>query len=671
MIGVAIAEAFVRTTMTYDKSFAGLFAGKVTPPEPGETTGTGKTTLTELTDKVYTAIGGGDKNIGGLKAWWEELTNKQISVGGGKQADWLAPGSYKNKDAAAMALYEKQDPAAAAEMRARLAAEGVLPEGYKTRQTKEQIAISTPERLKELGGMQQAEMDKMKKDVITGDMKQSDYANRLASLSAFTTTATGWMAAVQDESGKLESSFKSTGDAYNKFLLIMGSGNQEAIKGINSLIAEQTNLQDLIDNWAPSTEGYSFTANGQQFDNVTNKNEAQSIASGLAVAIAAAISSASSNALLNQIQTRDVYGGNTTPTSGKDLATVTQDAVKLQAQYYSNLTQDEMAAKQESFEKFYVWVEDAGKKFYKEVTDSSGKSIDKALFGEAFQKAQEEGRISSKASGIDWQVSTATAAQIRAAEAQAPAFTKNLQSMGVTGLDPLQETVMTTSEKQTIVAHGDQKVISYLLQQILDTEKKQLQGIYNLPEGANIMVPFQGYMAGVGDGTTTPANPADTFSGEKAKPLTPEDYLKPSGFNNPHAMGRPTTVNKAVEEAVTAPSYVKADQWWKDKTPTTATPTEGTGAIEQLMNMLKGLFSSTGLKGPGQVGSFDLMKGAKDMGTTNNAPVTSTRMDIKLTSTTNLMVDGRVLASIVKPYLASDLLKTNQSGGTVTRQYVI
>jgi len=67
------------------------------------------------------------------------------------------------------------------------------------------------------------------------------------------------------------------------------------------------------------------------------------------------------------------------------------------------------------------------------------------------------------------------------------------------------------------------------------------------------------------------------------------------------------------------------------------------------------------------------IKGGKQFGPsqTREQSALQTKMDIRFTSTTNLMVDGRVLASIVKPYLAADLLKTNESGGTVTRSYVI
>jgi len=53
----------------------------------------------------------------------------------------------------------------------------------------------------------------------------------------------------------------------------------------------------------------------------------------------------------------------------------------------------------------------------------------------------------------------------------------------------------------------DWAIVQYLLQEILKTEEKQLDGIYNLPSGASFYVPFQalklqpqgGEEGGVGD----------------------------------------------------------------------------------------------------------------------------------------------------------------------------
>lgn len=54
-----------------------------------------------------------------------------------------------------------------------------------------------------------------------------------------------------------------------------------------------------------------------------------------------------------------------------------------------------------------------------------------------------------------------------------------------------------------------------------------------------------------------------------------------------------------------------------------------------------------------------------------NIPQQSSRLDLRFQSNVNLMVDGRALANVVRTYLASELVKTNSSQGTVTKTFVI
>jgi len=680
LVGSAIAEAFVRTTMTYDKSFVDLFSGKNAPEtdEGGYGLGVTKKSLEELTDQAY-------KTVGSLDAW-NEFVNSTTETAANPKERWDALvsaftgksdliGSDKTIGAAAMRLLEKKDPEQAKALRLRMAEEGLQPEGYQTRQTKEQIGLSTPERMKELGFMQQQEMDRLKGGVISGDIKQSDYANRLASLSAFSTTATGWMAAATDESGKLNDSFKSNEDAYEQFLLIMGSGNQEAIKNINSMVAEMTKLQDIIDNWDPNTAvGVNFTANGQEFTEVTDLNTVKNALGAVQTGYVAAVNTSADYARNQNMGVRDVYGSNTAATSGKDINTVIQDSIKLQDQFYSNLSKEDYDAKKRSFEEFYVWVEDAGKLFYKSVTDASGKPLDKALFGEALQTAQKEGRISSTDRGMDWQVQSYTAAQVRDAERRAPAMVAELEKKsGGKYNSEITDTLVTTSDKQTIVSHGDQKVIAYLLQQILDTEKKQLQGIWNLPEGSSFWVPLQSMIAGDGAGGSEEVLDAG---------LTSVIDSSQVAFRTPTTNGfMANNVDEMINNMITGgemrsdrdmPSQQSLHEDMLKLGKGQPTSEEPTGIIDQLMNLLRNFMDPMGpaYHTPGPSGANPMSTGRGPAQASETQPIT-TRLDLKFSSTTNLMVDGRTLATIVKPYLAADFMRANESGGTLTRSFVI
>jgi hypothetical protein len=691
-----------------------LFSGAVKPPKDKEgVTGT-KQSLEELLADANKTIGGGVNGFGQVAAWWEfnsEIEKKTRSEGSFLKDKWNSYGSvfsgetdqqgskYSKIEGATLALLQEKDPAKARALRARMAEEGLQPEGTQTKQTKEQIGWSTKPQIDSLNKMQGVEMDRLKEGVIKGDIKQSDYANRMASLSAFTTTATGWMAAVTDESGKLSDAFDSNADAWQQFLNVMGSGNQEAIKDINSRITEATKLQEIIDTWDPKTKGVDFTANGQEFTQIVNINVVKDALDAANAGITGAVRNASDAALLNKMDIRDVYGSNTEATAVADVNTVTQDAIKLQNQYYSNLTNKEYEAKKDSFEEFYMWVEEGGKYIYKKIVDSTGKNLDKNLFGEAYQADIKSGKVKqSGQDGVDWTVGSATKAQYLDAESRAPAFTKMLESKGYSA--KIEDTLVTTSDKQTIVSHGDQKVIQYLLQQILDTEKKQLQGIWNLPEGASMWVTAQSAdKAGTG-ATDEPLTDDDRI----AKSLAMDEVYK-QRLSEANPVGMTGQGNKFDMDAIyrkrlseVNPSGMTGnaggdtiDNMYYRRLHS-PNPTEGTGGsggaksgagvaedtgiIGQLMQLLRGFMNPNGpaYKTIGPAGADPAMRiGAKSIGASSAAstqPV-SNRLDLKLTSTTNPLVDGRVLASIVKPYLAADLMKANESGGTVTRSFVI
>jgi len=49
----------------------------------------------------------------------------------------------------------------------------------------------------------------------------------------------------------------------------------------------------------------------------------------------------------------------------------------------------------------------------------------------------------------------------------------------------------------------------------------------------------------------------------------------------------------------------------------------------------------------------------------------STNLKISSTSTTNLIVDGRTLAQVIKPYLYSDMIRFEDTAASVTKNIVV
>ena len=668
LVGSAIAESFVRTTMTYDSELSNFFAGVITKTKEG---GTQKEVSADLMTKAFKEIGAGDEGLGKLRAWVEKISSYPRNKGGQIIGE---EGGYATNESAALALLEKKNPALAAQIKSQFAITGGVPEGTTTRLTARQKEIAnTPGTSEYLKRMQSEEQDKLRTELITGKIKPSDYANRLSSVSAFSVTAPRYMAAMEDQVGGVGDAFKSTEDAYKAFLEILSSGNQESINNINAQIATIDNLKNIWDTWAPGKKTAKFSINGVEAD--WSKAQLGDAIATANAGLGIAAKDAAQQARLTNLPVRDIYGGNTAPAPVTDINRVIQETVKLQDRKYNNLEPADYTALKDSWEPFYVLVEDAGKIFYKQVVDSTGK-LDKSLFGEAYQSLQESGQIMKPGGGKDFTQLDITQPQLKMAETQANVLTKKLEGVGYKS--NVTDTLVATSDQQITSTHADMKILQYVLQQILDTEKKQLQGIWNMPEGASFWVPLQSMIAG--------GKPGGTFSdfGLKDPKVNPSTDTRSSEtgqawFKTPFTNGF-KSIDKAAQETLqalppTRSTFVKGDKWWEDSSVKGKAPAESTSAIDQLMNILKSVFAPIGSLGAGSTSLFPGsagMKGGKTYSPSQTETAAmQTKMDIKFTSTTNLMVDGRVLASIVKPYLAADLLKTNESGGTVTRSYVI
>lgn len=685
LVGSAIAEAFVRTTITYKQDFADLFAGRVKAPEdnkPGVTV----TDYDSLLKEANKAAGGGNEVWGSFMGWVRQQNSRENPGSIGLNPDRI--GSFETPGSANLDSIKKSDPKLYAKLVAAYSATTDNGAGFaSSKLIEEQTKLKTRDS-SYLSGLQLAKQNELQTSLIKGDIKPADYANRMADLSAYTVTATHNMAALVDATGKLPAAFGDTKTTYSDFLDIASSGNQELIDQINAQVAAVEYYQNIVDTWVP---GQSIT-NKQTGTDFTpdNKGQILDLINNTQNQLNNTLDFGAEQVRLATLPIRDIYGGNTGGATSMDVATNTADTVKAQKELYSNLTTDQYKSLQDSWEPFFVRIEESGKVFYKQVTDASGKNVDKSLYGEVWAANQAANKIASpKSTATDWQQTGATAAQWKLAESRAPGYIEQMNAAAKqAGIAPyksdITDTIVSTADKSLITSHGDQKVISYLLQQILDTEKKQLQGIWNLPEGASIWVPSQSV-----SGTAPVTDPMGTTptTSTDSKQNVPGEELSNYGYKNIQEMMAAAGDKKAQDIGVQAPAQkLGGDRWWEDAKPfggilDNHQPITGQGTLpdlpnnsilDQLMNLFSGITSSWGKIGtPSNMGgenpsSFSL----KDM-VAPAAQALNAKMDLKFTSTTQLIVDGRMLAEIVKPYLAAEFIRANESSGTVTRSYVM
>jgi TP901 family phage tail tape measure protein len=221
------------------------------------------------------------------------------------------------------------------------------------------------------------------------------------------------------------------------------------------------------------------------------------------------------------------------------------------------------------------------------------------------------------------------------------------------------------------VEKRDQKIVQYLLGQI-EKNTKELNGAYNLPEGASFYVPSDAMrLGGNGGGNTNPtADPVANAITEATKRISnysPKDYdrtMNRYGYNEDGTsikMENGETLwlkyKKADDKASLDSNYNYAGTRGFREADTASMGS--TNIIQQLLQGLTLPSPNTGL-GVGTGPAFDfnsLLQGLQNI---------STRLNLTIDNTTTVQLDGRVIASVVKQYLKNDLVRYSNSSSTQT-----
>lgn len=326
--------------------------------------------------------------------------------------------------------------------------------------------------------------------------------------------------------------------------------------------------------------------------------------------------------------------------------------------------------------------------------------VDPQFFQQALSKLIEEGKIASqKQTPFGIQQLDITSQQGAGLQSQIDYFSQYLSQNFPQYEQNPEEFGVIFSDYVTDVLHGDNLAVKLALEKLVDIGQKQLDGQYNIPEGATFWVPLtaayyrpnnEGGLGGTnieGLDTNTDATQNNTnalnnltvafgnvkslypdyFASEKTLTPIPEPQRQ-TGYG-PQYQARPQAFIR--EQGLQ--KYYESE---RDRGSSGAS-SAGVGFVETIKNALNTFVQiATGPTGP--FGRANIGGGAGSVGNrVGTAPDTrvntaaTAKLDIKFESTTQLTVDGRILASVVKPYLAADLLKLEGSQGTITKRYVI
>lgn len=239
--------------------------------------------------------------------------------------------------------------------------------------------------------------------------------------------------------------------------------------------------------------------------------------------------------------------------------------------------------------------------------------------------------------------------------------------------------------------NADMTLLNLAMEELIDVNKQQLNGVYNLPDGATFFVPLTGYdlarstvanqKGGLGD--LFKDFPTGNGAGEITPSVSMEDWLAKRNLtqpNPPQGTGQPsyTTFLPIVQSVV--------DQTIQNRTGSanTRTPDRSGGILEDWLGkvppMTTGGFAGLGfLKAISTL--FNLTSKAPDITKTSPTEITDKdnvgkvpafRLNLDIRSNFTVQLDGRTIATTVKNFLLDDLIRNEGSGGGgVTRRFVL
>jgi TP901 family phage tail tape measure protein len=663
-IGSAIGEALI-STATHKGSIATVLAetgasGYKTPPKVQYSPDVG-------TDALYAAQGFGQAWLGKLITGIPGIINQTIY---GKGQDTfiyqvVADEAAKGNKTAVKALAEFNKAVEAD----KLANPGNynLPTTEIERKQQDQMKLHGPV----LTQMRKGAEAELLTKVQTGDITSADYTRKMDALSTYEERATKWQATFGNLLIGNVKGINSEMDAYQAFLNLITDGSTEALDSITAISSEIFDSQNQLAGLKAST------ALGTDLMDLNGQTQTKDY-------------------FINQLTDRVTYLEGILPTivqTGNQAAQASHvnvpSVVNLQAEAYSQADYDLIRAKAraDQFKELRQLnpstgpnaVSDADINAYLDAQDKFGVYV--GVFGEAvalltggisqdeFKKASDvlfgEGKVKTGPSSATnkknpqmLDIYSSQFPQLQALTAQAgealktiPGYTLSEEDLQVFGKDWVGG-----------IIHGDSIAMRLALEKLIGIQEKQLDGIYNLPDGSfftAFLTPEWMTLMQQGGGETTGGFPTGstttTTPGQKVTNATYADWGK---YQADQMMGAP------VKNA----TYAQFGAYQQLRQPVQNRTYADWAAFQQPYDERKAAIDefqkNKVLPAPAWEQRYKNLSGLGN----NVQPIPKINMNINTTTTVQL--DGRVIASIIKVYLAADLARMTSGYGKAARDYI-
>lgn len=546
-----------------------------------------------------------------------------------------------------------------------------------------------------------AEKEKQLKLLAEGKITPAEYGRKSQQLTGFPSVAIQSVESYGEQFIALSKEIDNTKEAEEAFLYIAANGTAEQIAALGQYSTDIRKInyllknQDQIDVKAKLELSFGDVL----LDPKNPVGSLEKLLAGLEISGATNADRTFTDIKFQQLKQPSIVGDYNKPDTQKNITLNTQKGLDIQNEYYAYLkslgaTTAEIEKLQANIEPFAVAVQKSKETIFQSVTGLGQNFYDLA------EKANQAAGALDEIQGFGFQqYKDVTKAEFLRLQDQANALGSKWEQE-YPGFESKPEDFLALTKDGMTMAHADTKILALLLEKLNEKAQKQLDGQYNIPEGATFWVPltaayYRNKSSEEGSGLNNldtsmldgSANNLDgsanalTMAAQALMDSARQQYLK--GEKQDYTSYLRDSAKKAylagekqdysgIPNATNpyGPHYDPA----KDSVAGTPSTTQETGIAQLLSEIKNWLQSSTifnSISGKTTT-SGNIGGGISNRTTPTSAPVTpNTKLDLKISSNINLMVDGRILASTLQNYLASELLRTEQSQGTITKRFVI
>lgn len=365
----------------------------------------------------------------------------------------------------------------------------------------------------------------------------------------------------------------------------------------------------------------------------------------------AALADTSLTVKLGRTNVLGISGDMSNPMTNQEYGRARERYSVLEKKFYSSqagggLSDSETRAYVErTFQAAAIPIKEGGQLIFK-----AAEKMDPTLWQQVLEDMKAAGELTSQGGGLDFSVyKDVDRATLEALAAQSVTMGQTWAEKFGYGGKP-EDQIAIAKDGVAKPLHADFKILQFLLEKLVDQGQKQLDGMFNLPEGSFFWVNLAAakmhlgtVAAGAGTGTT---------------PITTGEGTKPIVATNPvENLGNRSVEAKLLrmEEALNAEAakLPKVDRSYD--------------SIENIRAARKDLSLQGGIEVP----PVDINKNFGGWFGSQALPTINATNNLNFNWTTTLLIDGRVLNTVMKQYSATDINKMTTAGGVTTKDFIV